>query len=204
MSRVIFETILFMYWLCCCFMYLVSLHCSPRQTQMTSYVMHRGRCTTALGSIARECIRLHSRLTHYTCKRQGELVISLQGGVKRCTASFVDFAKRQRGADVVEKAKTSITILQVKNISLRFAHIHAERSCHFDSDLCSLFFSKKHVDKGSWMRMKAVDAEWEEKPEAASWCGCWCSNVLMRSKLSPFPGRDHMSGHLPCRGDRGS
>lgn len=51
--------------------------------------------------------------------------------------------------------------------------------------------------------MKAVEGEWEEEPKAASWCGCWwnwCSNLLMRSKLSPLSGFVHMKGHLPRRG----
>lgn len=32
-------------------------------------------------------------------------------------------------------------------------------------------FAQEHQDKGSWMRMKAVDGVWVEKPEAAPWCG---------------------------------
>lgn len=78
-----------------------------------------------------------------------------------------------------------------------------ERSCHLASTLCSQCFNFTFCGQRFLNEDKIC---WWEVGGRAQGCSMvwmlmnWCSNLLMRPKLSPLSGFVHMKGHLACRG----
>lgn len=115
-------------------------------------------------------------------------------------ASFNRNAKRRSQRERREKIKTPVIIGE------ELFSVKAERSRHCDSVRLFLFFF--------FFPEAALGQRFLNEDESCWWGvggrarGCsvvwmlmnWCSNLLMRSKLSPLSGFVHMKGHLPRRG----